>query len=95
MILDTIPPVIIPVGIRDGMNAAKLRSIRFSVTDNTEEILQFTALLDGEWLRFSNDKGRNFVYEFDEHCSPGEHELVVIAEDLAGNKTEKRFRFTK
>ena len=52
------------------MNAAKLKQLVFVVTDNTEEIKQFTTTLDGNWLRFSNDKGRRFVYEFDERCGP-------------------------
>lgn len=95
LINDFSPPVITPIGFRNGMNAKKLGRIAFSVSDNTEEIAKFTALLDGNWLRFSNDKGKIFVYLFDEHCGPGQHELKVIAEDLAGNKTEKVFNFTR
>lgn len=95
LVLDIVPPVITPIGFRDGIKATKLNRIAFSVSDNTEEIASFTATLDGNWLRFSNDKGRVFVYQFDEHCGPGEHELKVVAEDLAGNKTEKVFNFTR
>ena len=95
LLIDSISPVVIPIGFKDGMNAAKLRMIKFAVIDNTEEIKKFTALLDGNWLRFSNDKGRNFIYEMDEHCSDGEHELLITAEDLAGNKTEKKYHFTR
>jgi hypothetical protein len=51
--------------------------------------------LDGNWLRFSNDKGSSFIYEFDEMCPAGEHELKIIAEDLAGNIIEKKYRFTR
>ena len=95
LLVDSIPPSVVPIGFRDGMNTTRLGRIKFAVVDNTEEIKKFTALLDGNWLRFSNDKGRNFIYEFDEHCSSGEHELVIIAEDLAGNKTEKKYHFTR
>ncbi len=95
LLVDSIPPSVVPIGFRNGMNTAKLGRIKFAVVDNTEEIKKFTALLDGNWLRFSNDKGRNFIYEFDEHCSSGEHELIIIAEDLAGNKTEKKYHFTR
>ena len=95
LVVDHTPPVISPIGFRDGMKAGRLGSIAFSVTDNTEEIISFTALLDGNWLRFSNDKGRTFVYLFDEHCGPGAHELKIIAEDQAGNKTEKNYRFIR
>jgi hypothetical protein len=67
----------------------------FSVTDNTKEIATFTALIDGEWLLFSNDKGRNFVHIFDEKTTPGEHSLELIVVDLAGNTTRKTYRFTR
>ncbi len=95
LIADHTPPNVVPVGFRDGMNAAKLGRILFSVTDNSEDIDNFTATLDGNWLRFSNDKGRNFIYNFDEHCPPGEHELKVTVVDMAGNVTEKSYKFTR
>ncbi len=95
LLIDTLPPVIAPVGFKDGMNCSKLSRIAFVVTDNTEEIEKFTAVLDGNWLRFTNDKGRTFAYVFDEKCLPGEHELKVTAEDQAGNITEKVYRFTR
>ncbi|MEO6488382.1 MAG: hypothetical protein ABIO04_00460, partial [Ferruginibacter sp.] len=95
LITDTIPPSVVPIGFRNGMVTTKLTRIKFAAWDNTEEIMQFTGLLDGKWLRFTNDKGRYFVYDFDERCGPGEHELVIIAEDQAGNKTEKRYQFKR
>jgi hypothetical protein len=95
LIIDREPPSIVPIGFSDGMNASRLGRILFAVKDNSEEIIKFTALLDGQWLRFSNDKGRNFIYEFDDKCSPGSHELVVSAEDLVGNITTKTYRFTR
>lgn len=93
LMVDTIPPAITPVGFKDGMNAAKLSSLRFVVTDNCEE-LDFKAELDGNWLRFTNDKGRTFIYKFDEHCPPGEHELKITATDQVGNVTERMYRFS-
>ena len=95
LMIDTLPPVITAVGFKDGMNCAKLNRIVFVVTDNTEEIKKFSATLDGNWLRFTNDKGRSFIYVFDEKCAPGEHELKITAEDQAGNVTEKVYKFTR
>ncbi len=95
LIEDTIPPVITPVGLREGMNASKLSRLAFIIKDNTEELLNFRAELDGKWLRFSNDKGRTFIYKFDEHCPPGLHELKISVEDLVGNRTEKVYHFTR
>ncbi|WP_255156664.1 M23 family metallopeptidase [Ferruginibacter sp. HRS2-29] len=95
LLLDITPPSIVSKGLVDGMNASKLTRIIFTVSDNTEELNSFNAFLDGKWLRFSNDKGRNFIYKFDERCPPGEHELRVVAEDQVGNKTERIYHFTR
>jgi len=95
LIFDNTPPVIIPKGFYDGINASKLKSIRFSVTDNTEEIASFNAYLDGEWLRFSNDKAKDFIYIFDEKCLVGKHLLKIVVKDLAGNISEKSYQFTR
>ena len=95
LMVDRTPPNIVPIGFRDGMNVAKQSRIMFNIKDNTEDIVNFTALLDGKWLRFSNDKGINFIYKFDERCEPGEHELKVSATDQVGNTTVKVFTFTR
>ena len=95
LMIDTIAPKITAIGFKEGMNAAKLNRLVFVIIDNTEEIKKFTATLDGNWLRFSNDKGRTFTYTFDEMCTPGEHELKITAEDQVGNVTEKVYHFTR
>jgi murein DD-endopeptidase MepM/ murein hydrolase activator NlpD len=94
LMIDTMPPIITPIGFKNGMNSSKQSRIVFVVRDNTEEI-KFTATLDGNWLRFSNDKGSRFIYDFDEMCQPGEHELKIIAEDQVGNISEKVYHFTR
>ncbi len=96
LILDTMPPAIRPLGkFKDGANVSNQSSIAFLITDNTEEIDQFIALLDDKWICFSNDKGKVFTYSFDDHCLLGDHTLKIIATDLAGNKTEKIYHFTR
>ena len=50
---------------------------------------------DGKTVSLADFKGKNFVYTFDEHCPEGAHELIVTVEDLAGNRTEKVYRFTR
>ena len=92
---DATPPTIVPVGFRDGMNAAKLNRIAFVIKDNTKELENFMAYLDGKWIRFSNDKGSVFIYKFDEHCPRGPHQLKIRAEDLVGNVSERVYNFTR
>lgn len=95
VMVDTIPPVINAVGFKEGMNCSRQKRLVFTVSDNTEELKKFTATLDGKWIRFSNDKGRSFVYPFDEQCTPGTHELILSVEDQVGNRTEKIYHFTR
>lgn len=95
LIADTQPPVISLPGFREGMNAAQLKRLIVVVGEETDERRNFRAELDGKWLRFSNDKGRSFIYYFDEKCPPGDHELKISVEDLAGNRTEKTVHFSR
>ena len=95
LLVDNVPPVISPVGIRDNANLSRSSQIIFTVTDNMKEIKNFRAELDGKWLRFTNDKGRSFIYKFDEMCLPGNHELKVSVEDEAGNVATKIFHFLR
>ena len=95
LMIDREPPTILPIGFRDGMNTSGLKRILIQIKDNTEDIVNFTALLDGKWLRFSNDKGINFIYNFDDKCAPGEHELKIEATDQVGNVAERTYRFMR
>lgn len=94
LLVDNEPPVITG-GFADNANLSAKGSIVFVPKDNNDEIRNFDARLDGKWLRFTNDKGRSFIYHFDEHCPRGNHELTISIEDEAGNKTVKTFHFTR
>ncbi len=93
--VDTVAPVISPQGFIENMNVSKLNRLAFVITDNSKELRNFNATLDGKWLLFSNDKGKVFSYHFDEMCMPGQHELIIHVEDLAGNSTERVYHFTR
>lgn len=95
LVLDEEPPRIIPVGFKSGQDMSKASRIVLTVTDNMERVKNFRAELDGKWLRFTNDKGKNFIYIFDERCTSGEHTLKVSVTDEAGNRAEEIFTFTR
>ena len=67
----------------------KATRLVFNAKDNFKTIRRFRVEVDGQWLRFTNDKGLAHIYVFDEKFPRGEHELKVIVEDEAGNVTEK------
>lgn len=94
LIVDNVPPVINSNFLNNAV-LTNSRSIIITPKDNNDEIINFRAELDGKWLRFTNDKGRNFIYQFDEKCGPGSHVLKITVEDLAGNKTERILNFTR
>ncbi len=95
LLLDETAPEIVPVGFKDGANLRKASRIVFIVKDNLDAFKNFRAELDGKWLRFTNDKGRSFIYIFDEKCGPGSHALKVSVEDEAGNVAVKTFTFER
>jgi len=94
LISDDIPPVITG-GFKDNSNLSKASRIILVPKDNNKEIKNFRAELDGNWLMFTNDKGKSFIYNFDEKCGRGMHELKISVQDEAGNTTEKIFHFTR
>lgn len=95
LLVDNQPPEIIPVGFTDGADLSKAIRIVFTVKDNHERIKNVRAELNGKWLRFTNDKGKNFIYRFDEKCLSGSHILKITAEDEAGNTVEKSYGFKR
>ena len=70
-------------------NLSKASRIVFTPKDNFNSIKSFRAELDGQWLRFTNDKGKTWIYSFDEKFPRGEHQLKIFVEDEAGNVTTK------
>jgi murein DD-endopeptidase MepM/ murein hydrolase activator NlpD len=104
---DTIPPEINkpgnyrlgkhghPANGSDTIDLSQATRIIFQPTDNFRTIKNFRAELNGQWLRFINDKNWSYIYIFDNRCPYGVHELKVKIEDLAGNVTIKRWWFKR
>lgn len=76
-------------------NLSKASRIVFTPKDNFNTIKNLRVELNGKWLRFSNDKGKTWIYTFDEHFPKGNHELKVIVEDEAGNVTTKTWNVSR
>lgn len=92
---DIVSPTINELGKGDTVNLSAAKRIVFTPKDNFGVIRNFRAELDGKWICFTNDKGRNWIYEFDERCPYGVHELKVTVEDLVGNTTTKSWWFRR
>lgn len=87
--IDTLAPEIRLAGKGDTIDVSASRSLVFTPSDNFGIIRSFRAELNGQWLRFTNDKGRSWVYPFDERCPFGTHRLTVTVQDAVGNETTR------
>ena len=94
LVRDSVPPSIVP-SFDDWDDLSRATRITFSVRDNLNIVKNVRAELDGKWLRFTNDKYRAFIYQFDEKCLSGTHVLTISAEDEAGNKTTVSYNFVR
>ena len=92
--LNTIGKPVRPAGGGDTVDLSPASRIIFTPLDNSG-IKSFRAELDSNWLMFTNDKGRSWIYNFDERCPYGIHHLKVTVEDLVGNETTKEWWFKK
>jgi hypothetical protein len=97
---DMVPPRLnAPEGKRSGksdtLDLSASNRIVFTPTDNFGMIRSFSAVLDSQWIRFTNDKSRNWIYVFDERCPYGEHQLTVTVEDIVGNTTTETWWFKR
>ena len=92
---DLEPPSINELGKGDTINLSPASRIIFQPIDNSRVIRNFRAELDGQWLRFTNDKNWSYIYIFDEHCPFGIHQLKVSVEDLVGNTITKNSWFKR
>lgn len=98
LVKDITPPEIVPIGFTKATASTYLKNTRriaFTVRDNLEQFKNFRAELNGNWLRFTNDKGKNFIYIVDDRMPKGKNELKITVEDIAGNKTEEVFVFER
>jgi hypothetical protein len=95
LLVDQEAPVIVPIGFSEGSNLFKAARLSFTVTDNLEEWKVTRTEIDGKWIRFTNDKGKYFHYKFDEKCPAGSHTLKIVAQDEAGNLSEKLYHFER
>ncbi|MGH2564312.1 MAG: M23 family peptidase, partial [Ginsengibacter sp.] len=93
--IDTIPPEIKGIGTADTIDFSPSKNIIVEASDNFGSVRNFRGEIDGQWIRFSNDKSGPFVYDFDERCPYGVHQLKVTVEDLVGNTTTKTWWFKR
>jgi len=93
LLYDTVAPVISAVGLKNGGSITRDKTLTFSVVDRLSSFVKVRTELDGQWLMFRR-KEDYILYDFDEHCTNGNHILTIHATDECGNTSEAIFEFT-
>jgi hypothetical protein len=84
--LDTIPPVIIPVNIKNGSNMTALKRIFFRIGDNLSGIKTYAGKIDGKWVLMEWDyKSKILSYTFNNDIAAGKHIFELTVSDNKNN----------
>ncbi|MBP6173036.1 MAG: M23 family metallopeptidase [Saprospiraceae bacterium] len=99
IMVDTIPPSIIPITFRTDMT--NKRSMSFKLSDNLTtpakvENLKYNAYVDGQWVLMEYDKkSQSIRHEFESWLGKGKHELLISAVDERGNSRNYHASFIR
>ena len=98
VMVDQVPPSIVPVVFDDDMRRKSAVSFRisdnFDATDRADD-LYWRGTIDGQWVLFELDTKRNrLTHTFDSRVGTGMHQLKLLVRDDRGNETvfEKAFK---
>lgn len=87
--VDTVPPVIHPLNIKNGSNMKAVRSINFRMSDNLSGIKSYTGTIDGKWVLMEHDyKSKILSYTFNSDIAPGKHVFKLVLVDNKNNFSE-------
>lgn len=89
-LIEDLQPPVIAANIFSGKLVAGNTRIVVDVSDNNKFIKDFRASIDGQWVMFQ-PSGNRFVYYPDEYFPPGEHKLLIVVYDEAGNMASKEW----
>jgi hypothetical protein len=96
--IDTVPPVIKPLSIKNRAALTESNRIRFRITDELSGISTITGFMDDKWALFEYDaKTDMIVHYFDPERfeMKRQHTLKLIISDQKGNTSTYEARFYK
>ena len=94
--IDTVPPVITPVNIKNGSNMRAARAINFRIGDNLAGIKSFVGKIDGKWVLMEwAYKSRLLSYTFNNDIAPGKHNFELVLTDGKNNVTTYTAEFNR
>lgn len=94
--VDSVPPVIHPLNIKNGSNMAKMQRIAFKIGDNMSGIRTYSGKIDGKWLLMEWDyKTKVLSYMFDKDLASGKHIFDLTVTDNKDNISQFSAYFFK
>ena len=85
--VDSVAPTVKASNFKDGQSVAKLKSLRFKISDDMTGIETYDIYLDDVWVLGQYDAKNNLLYyEFDEKMKKGTNNVKVVVTDGVGNK---------
>ncbi len=96
--VDTVPPVIAPLSIKDKNSLTESNRIRFRISDNLAGIDKIEGFIDGKWALFEYDqKNATITHRFDASRfeMKKRHQFVLNVTDYKGNTATYEASFWK
>ena len=92
---DSIPPVIKKINFKNQQWLSNYKYLKLSISDDFSGIKTIHGEINGKWILLEYEpKNNTVIYDFsDLNFKETLHKLVIVAEDLAGNKTVFRTEF--
>lgn len=89
--VDTIPPKIKPVNIKEKANLGNIKKIDIRISDDLSGIASYSGFIDNKWVLFEYEPKKNLIsYIFDDKVEKtGEqHDFKLVVTDVKGNRSE-------
>lgn len=94
--VDTVPPTIRPINIRNGCNLSVQHAIFLKISDNLSGVKSFEGKIDGKWVLMEWDyKTRVLSYTFDNTVTAGRHNFELTVVDNKDNTNHFSAEFTR
>ena len=96
--VDTVPPRLMPVNIKNGADMRGSKNIGFKITDDFSGIGSYNGWIDGQWALFEYDAKNDLLYynfDADRLSKNTQHTLELKITDNKGNTAEYKAKFMR
>jgi hypothetical protein len=84
--VDTVPPFIIPINIKNGAILKKAGSIALHIGDKLSGVKGYAGTIDGKWVLMQWDYKTHILhYYFTKEIAPGKHSFYLTVTDAKDN----------